>query len=404
MTAAPHNSTGATAEKQPGLAIVANSLTPYRVNLHRLIAAGIPELKLHTIITHDHADFRWECVPPESIHVSHFGRPGDSPLASTFQAPRYEWRKGGRVIQYLHEHDIRAVIVNGYRYISYLRLIGHCHKAGIPLFVRNDSNIRSEGRLPVAKQFLKSAVYAWWMKRISGVMSMGELGDRFFLKYGADRRYIYRLPYWPDFDAFAQVDADRLERFRRRFGLHPQRRYVMFSGRLVPVKRVDLLIDAFAAIAAERPDWDLLIVGDGVLGDELRRRVPETLQPRIIWTGFLDHDEPALALHAADVLVLPSDIEPWALVVQEAMAAGLVVVSSEISGAAYELVEDGKSGRIFPAGNLAELRRAVLEVTTAGPLAEFKDRSRAALAAWRQGIDPVAEVRRALVDFNVLER
>jgi glycosyltransferase involved in cell wall biosynthesis len=402
MTAEPHNSTGATADNRPGLAIVANSLTPYRVNLHRLIAAGIPEFNLHTIITHDHADFRWGCVPPESIHVSHFGRPGDSPLASTFHSPRYEWGKGGRVIQYLREHDIRAVIVNGYRYLSYLRLIGHCHKAGIPLFVRNDSNIRSEGQLPAAKQFFKSIVYAWWMKRISGVMSMGELGDRFFLKYGADRRHIYRLPYWPDFDAFAQVDADRLERFRRKFGLNDRHHYLIFSGRLVPVKRVDLLIDAFVAIAAERPDWDLLIVGDGVLGDELRRRVPETLRPRIVWTGFLDHDEPALALHAADVLVLPSDREPWALVVQEAMAAGLVVVSSDVSGAAYELVEDGKSGRIFPAGDLAELKRALVQVTDSAALPGFKERSCAALNQWKNKLDPVAEIRRALVDYGVL--
>src|SRR5439155_19337196 len=132
-------------------------------------------------------------------------------------------------------------------------------------------------------------------------------------------------------------------------------------GRVVSNKRVVLLIDAFAAIASQRPEWDLLIVGDGALRNELQRRVPEPLRPRVVWTGFLDGPEPALAYHAADVLVLPSDHEPWALVVQEAMAAGLPVVASDVVGAAYELVTDGVSGKVFPAGDCSALQKALEE-------------------------------------------
>jgi glycosyltransferase involved in cell wall biosynthesis len=256
----------------------------------------------------------------------------------------------------------------------------------------------------VFKRLLKRRVYAWWVKRASGAMSMGTLGDQFFVKYGVDPRYLYRVPCWPDFESFARVDEVGLTRFRRRFGLSRERHYLMYSGRLVANKRVDLLIDAFSAIAAERPAWDLLVVGDGVLGDELRQRVPEPIRSRIVWTGFLDGDEPRHAYHAADVLVLPSDFEPWALVVQEAMAAGLTVISSDVSGAAYDLVEDGKSGQIFPAGDRAALERAILQVTAENALAGFKSRSRAAIDQWIEETDPVAEVRRALADVHVLNR
>ena len=62
--------------------------------------------------------------------------------------------------------------------------------------------------------------------------------------------------------------------------------------------------------------------------------MPEALRSRVVWTGFLDHGEPAFVYHSADVLVLPSDREPWALVIQEAMAAGLTVVASDVVGAA----------------------------------------------------------------------
>ncbi len=390
-------------DRRPGLAVISNTITPYRVNLHRLIAAGIPELKLHTLTTHGDADFKWAVDVPENIHPRYFNRRGDSPLASTWRAPVWEWRKGGRLIDYLRANDVRAVICQGYRYISYLRVIRYCHRHGIPLFMRNDSNIHNERHLPAFKQWVKTRIYRWWMPRVSGVMSMGGCGDEFFLKYGARPERIYRVPYTPDYAYFAAVDADRLSGFRRKIGLRDDRKYVLFCGRLVRVKRVDLLIDAFAAIAAQRPEWDLLIVGDGILGDPLRRRVPEHLRQRVVWTGFLETEESVLAYHAADVLALPSDLEPWALVVQEAMAAGLVVVASDVVGAARELIEDRSGGRMFPAGDLVALRQALLDVTQTDATNQYQSRSRTALSAWRERVNPVEEIRRAMTDFGVLD-
>jgi glycosyltransferase involved in cell wall biosynthesis len=386
----------------PGLAIISNCVTPYRVNLHKLIAAGIPELKLHTLITHGDADFKWAVDVPASVSLRHFGCGDDSPLASPWRAPLREWRKGGRLIEYLRSNNIRAVVCNGYRYISYYRVIRYCHRAGLPLFVRSDSNIQNERALSPIKRWFKARVYNWWLHRVSGVMSMGKWGDEFFLQYGAVPSQLYRVPYTPDYDYFAAVNADRLDRFRRKVGLRDGRRYVLFCGRLVRVKRVDLLIDAFAGIAAQRPEWDLLIVGDGILGDDLRHRVPEHLRPRVAWAGFLEGEESALAYHAADVLAVPSDMEPWGLVVQEAMAAGLVVVASDVVGAANELVEDRWSGRIFPAGDLGGLRQAILDVTQAGQTSTYQQHSRESLQTWRQNLSPVSEIRRALADAGIL--
>ncbi len=382
--------------------MISNVLTPYRVHLHKVIAAGIPELKLHTLVTHGPADFDWELQPPESIHVRYFGSQGDSPSASPFRRPFSERRKGGRLIDYLKQNDIRAVILMNYRYISYLRTIQYGSAVGLPVFVNNDSNIQTDRHLSVGKRWVKKRFYSWWLRRVSGVMSMGEYGDQFFTFYGADPARIYRLPYWPDFDAFADVDERSLDQFRRKFGLSADRKYLLYSGRLVPVKRVDLLIDAFVAIADQRPDWDLLIAGEGALRQELERRVPESLRSRVVWTGFLDGREPALAYHAADVLVLPSDREPWAVVVQEAMAAGLTVVSSHVVGAAHELVEDGVSGKIFPAGDQSALEHALLAVTSVDTLESFQRRAYEAIARWRSEINPVAEIRRALAKTCVL--
>jgi glycosyltransferase involved in cell wall biosynthesis len=303
----------------------------------------------------------------------------------------------------MRQNRVQAVIINGYRFISYFRIMDSCYRNGIPFFVNNDSNIRAEWPLSPLKSLAKRSIYDWWIKRSSGVMSMGKLGDDFFMKYGANPRRIYHVPCWPDYDSFATIDEDQLQRFRHKFGLIAGRHYMLYLGRLVPDKRVDLLIDAFANLADERPDWDLLIVGDGVLRDELRRRVPERLQSRVVWTGFVDGADTIAAYHAAEVLVLPSDREPWALVVQEAMAAGLVVISTDRPGATYELIEDGKSGRVFPAGDKQELKRALLEVTAANALLRFKQQSRDRLGSWREIANPVPEIRRALCDIGVLK-
>ena len=267
----------ADSDRRPGLAMIANCMTPYRAHLHALLAAGIPEFKLHTLVTHGPAEFDWAMQIPSSIHATYYNNPGDSPLHWLPHKPVREWRKGDRLIDYLRANDVRIVICAGYQYLSYQRLIRNCHRLGIPLFTHNDSNIRSERSLSPPEKWLKQRVYSLWIPKVVGAMSMGELGDQFYRKYGISAERIYRMPCTPDYERYAHVDPHDLQEFRRKFTLSTDRHYLLFSGRLVDVKRVDLLIEAFAALADERPNWDLLIVGDGLMRDELKRRVPAQL-------------------------------------------------------------------------------------------------------------------------------
>jgi hypothetical protein len=156
-----------------GLAMIANCMTPYRAHLHELVAKGIPELKLHSLITHGAADFDWAVNVPPSIHATYFNEAGESALSGVTEHPYREWRKGARLIDYLVTHNVCAAICTGYQYPSYLRLIAGCYRRQIPLFVRNDSNIKSDARLSPVKQFFKRKVYDWWIPRVAGVMSMG---------------------------------------------------------------------------------------------------------------------------------------------------------------------------------------------------------------------------------------
>ena len=97
-----------------------------------------------------------------------------------------------------------------------------------------------------------------------------------------------------------------------------------------------------------------IFVGDGVLSAPVRA----VLGPgRGAVTGFVNQAELPSYYHAADVLVLPSQAEPWGLVVNEAMAAGVLPVVSDRVGCGPDLVEG--IGEVYPCGDVGALTAAL---------------------------------------------
>jgi glycosyltransferase involved in cell wall biosynthesis len=235
------------------------------------------------------------------------------------------------------------------------------------------------------------------------VLCCGQLGQAFYERYGVPPDRIFRFPNEPDYDLVRQLPADRVTRVAERFGFRPDRRRVVFSGRLVPGKGLDLIVDAFAAVAGDRPDWDLVIVGDGPLRAGLEGRVPAPLRGRVTFTGFFaDQADVSAVYRASDVLVLASDREAWALVVNEAVAAGLAVVCSTAVGAVPELVIDRVNGRQFPPGDLPALTACLLDATDPDKVGAYKAAAAGVLADWRAVGDPVDGLARALAFAGVL--
>jgi glycosyltransferase involved in cell wall biosynthesis len=394
-----------TTDSRPKVGLLINTLAPYAVNLNKVLAAGIPEVAIYSLTSHRRADFVWGQELPAEIHPVDFSAPDDRANYSykkSLLRAHIELPKGRRIAEYLIREKFTALITAVPSYLSYFTLMRTVAKAGIPIFVRSDASIRNEDGLAGVKKKLKAAYYASWMKHIAGVMTMGEYGDQFFAQYWNKPERVYRVPYWPDYELFAKKDAAAVAAFRQKVGLAPNRKAMLFSGRLIAIKGVDLLIDAFAQLSGRRPEWDLVIVGAGPLEQELRQRVPERLRERVRWCGFMEPVELVAAYHAAELVVVPSRFEPWAVVVQEALAAGRPVIASDVVGAAYELVTDGRNGRIFPSDDLAALTTALLDVSDDNQLPAYQSAATPLLEDWMQRANPVPEVRRALSDAGVL--
>jgi len=390
------------ADARPAVAIIANSKTPYRIYMHTRIAREIPGIRLYSLFTHELSNAPWVMDAPPEIGPVSFGSGEKSDEARRPTRLAHEWVKGGRIIDWLREHNVAAVAISGYSEPALVRVIRWCRRNQIPSFLIADSNIRGD-LARGAKALLKRVLVRRVVKSVTGCMPCGSLGRAYFAKYGADERRMFNFPQAPDSEAIERITPAQVESAIDRFKLDRARRRIIYSGRLAAVKRVDLLIDAFARIAPARPDWDLVIAGDGPLAAELKARVPAALAARVTWTGFIDDQSLLSALYrACDALVLPSDYEPWAVVMIEAAAAGLAIVSSDVVGASPEMVREGVNGRTFKAGSVDALEQALLDVTSPDCTDEMKQRSADVLKAWRETSDPVAGFRAALRFAGVL--
>jgi glycosyltransferase involved in cell wall biosynthesis len=376
-------------------------LPPYRVHLHRRIARELPQLKLWTICTHEGDDNRWiDQQPPAEINTISFrDKPGTTGAVASAAAL---YQKGGKIVRWLEENRVRAVVVFGYNDPGRLRIIGWCDRHGIPCFVFGDSNIKGD-LLSGIRAVLKRLLVGWVVDTATGMFACGSLGAAFFRKYGANPRRIYYFPYEPDYAEIQKLPCDYVDEMMAKYCLAPGRRRIVFSGRLAEQKQPDLAIASFLAIAPQRPDWDLVMLGDGPLRQRLVQQVPPSLAQRVTWTGFVNDQAAVSAIYrASDVLLLPSKFEPWALVINEAAAAGLAIVASDVVGAAAELVRDGFNGRVFAPDAPAQLVDCLLGVTSAENIDAMKAASLRVLEDWRRVADPIDGLRKALADAAVL--
>jgi glycosyltransferase involved in cell wall biosynthesis len=104
------------------------------------------------------------------------------------------------------------------------------------------------------------------------------------------------------------------------------------------------------------------------------------------------------------VLVHPSDFEPWALVINEAVACNMPVIATSVVGAAVELVRHRENGLIVAPHSVEALTEAIWELTTGNRCAEMRANCKGILRSWRQAADPVDGMREALRHFGLLWR
>lgn len=133
-------------------------------------------------------------------------------------------------------------------------------------------------------------------------------------------------------------------------------------GRLIPIKGHDVLLGALAGAREQVPDLALEIAGEGQLEPELRATVARLgLDDAVTFLGRVAPVTPVL--ERAGVVVVPSFGEGFGLVALEAMERGRPVIASAVGGLS-EIVDDGRTGILVPAGDVDALAEAIVELAS----------------------------------------
>lgn len=274
-----------------------------------------------------------------------------------------------------------VLYLTGYYDPAQLVLLAYAKLTGVRVVMQNESTAADN-----PPGGWRDAVKRLILRQCDGFFCFGTMAANYLLGLGVPTRKILMRKNAVDNQALlAAYQRARPNRTaeQRRLGLKPKN--LIFVGRLIEVKNLMALLDAFAETRQDNDltNWGLLFLGDGPLAEPLRQRANELgltdvvhLLPGRAWYRVPD------MLAVADALVLPSRSEPWGLVINEAMVCGLPVVVSDRCGCVADLVQHERNGLIFDPEQPSQLTNRLTRLMT------MTDASRADMG--RAGQDIIA--------------
>jgi glycosyltransferase involved in cell wall biosynthesis len=323
------------------LVITTEIIAPYRIPVFNAIAAhaGV-DLHIIFLAETDPTMRQWK-IPKEEIAFSYEVLP--------------HWRK--RVVGYnvlfnrgmaqaLDRARPDVIVCGGYNYLASWQVLrwGRGHK--VPVLLWSESNQQDRRRALPHVEFLKRR----FLGACSAFIVAGQSAAAYLRGFGVPEQQIFRAPNAVDNDFFSRESTRaraQASELRRDLGLPD--RYFLYAGRLVPGKGVFDLLDAYAALeSALRNQIGLVFAGDGFAEHDLRLRAARIQPGNIQFRGFAQREQLAVYYALAEALVFPTHTDPWGLVVNEAMACGAPVVTTDAAGCAPDLVLDGWNGAIIP--------------------------------------------------------
>lgn len=236
--------------------------------------------------------------------------------------------------------------------------IATCLARKIPYLLTGDSApIFPE---PLVKGAIKHIVIGWVARHAAAILYTGTLQRIYYERFGIPATRLFFHPWGTDnerFIAASESARQRREVIRKEFGIPTEIPIVVFVGKLIARKRPADLLHAMALLQQKGVKCGALLIGEGELRQELEALSDELQLKHVVFAGFVNQRRLPEVLTACDLLVLPSEIEPRGVVINEAMACELPVVISHRSAdwGPDDLVEDGQTGFIYFAGDVDAL-------------------------------------------------
>ncbi len=254
------------------------------------------------------------------------------------------------VLKYLKK-DKKCVIVGGYSTPTGMLSIAWMKLIGKPYVLNADGGIIKKDkwlRKRIKKFFISGAAY--WL-------SSGKKTTEYLEYYGADRTKIVEYPFASSVSCdILKNPIDKREKKNLRARLNMKEERIIISvGQFIPRKGFDILLKT-EVLSDKR--IGLYIIG-GIPTEEYEKIKQDRGLDNVHFVGFKQKEELQAYYSAADMFVLPTREDIWGLVVNEAMAKGLPVITTDNCVAGMELVQNGLNGYIVQTENVSQLNEAI---------------------------------------------
>jgi len=317
------------------VALLTNILAPYRVPVFRALATT-PGWRLRVFLNAESESNRCWQVDPGSL---------DTELVRSISCVR-----GQRTLHLplglfaAMRHFGPDVVVSGELGPRTLLAALYCSLARVPLVIWSYPTHATAAATPSWRRALASML----LGRARAVIGMGKQARDVLSSWGVPAERLFDAPNAHDHEACLEALAAAEPEAREhslRAALRCRPRIALVVGRVVRSKGICELLDAWDRLSPDlRSEWTLLVLGSGPLEDKVKRACGTHGPGEIAHVPAVQPREVLGFYRMAELLLFPSLMDPWGLVVNEAMACGLPVLCSRLAGCADDLLRPGENG------------------------------------------------------------
>jgi glycosyltransferase involved in cell wall biosynthesis len=240
------------------------------------------------------------------------------------------------------------------------------HATRLPIVIYPCVHADGERQACIREKWIARKCEPWWWRSLRGfyleLRSRIQARDLRFARkiigmsniFNQTLKRDYRLDHAKFGVVYHPIQLDQISSKKRRADSQIR---LLFVGRISVRKGVELIIEAAPKLLAKHPDASVTMVGAGALWSNYEPLLGDRLQERLLWKRSLPHQEVIEEMENSDILIIPSHYEPGGIVVGEALAAGMLVVASDVVGSA-EILSDRACVK-FSAGNLSSFQAAI---------------------------------------------
>lgn len=259
------------------------------------------------------------------------------------------------VIHQLWKQQPDVIICGGWHHFTHWLAFVYARMTKTPLQIWSESTLKDERSVSNLKHKLKS----WIVNQADGYIVPGIAQKNYLIDLEAKEDRIYIAPNAVDshfFTSQAQYYRQQKAVWKEKLGIEGC--VILYVGRLIDEKGIPELLEAFTKLSGNR-QVTLVIVGNGSQAKEYHSYTQQNQLDNVVFAGFQTQSALPQYYGIADIFVFPTKSDPWGLVLNEAMAAGLPIVCSDAAGAAPDLVVNGKNGYLVPVGDVEKLSEAL---------------------------------------------